>query len=446
MQSSRCAPLNARSFYFVCLHSAYMGFRLTKKLIESLTPPSAGYVIHWDDELRGFGLRVTDTGARSFILQARIKRRERRMTIGRYPGVVPEIARREAKRLLGQIAGGGDPMAERARQKLAAITLEEVFDEYAAEHNRRDGKPLKERTKRDMRCALNETFPDWKPRPITAITRDMVKSRYAERAQKSVARANIAMRYLRAVLNFAAASYRDAEGKPILSDNPVRVLSESGRWKRVAPRKRTLSDRDLSVWVPAVLALGDVPKREPGAGRLKPKLRNGDVFRDFFLFVALNGVRKSEALGLRKSHVDLEARTVLFPDTKNRTDHVLPLTNYSYALLERRMRASAGELVFEGTDGPISNPRYAIERIAEDTGVVFSAHDLRRLCATTLERLGVPWYTIKAVLNHLPGAADVTGCYVQVDDAMKRAALEKLEAFILRFATPPAKVVELRRA
>lgn len=420
-----------------------MATRLTKTFAAALKPPAKGYVIHWDPDLAGFGLRVTAAGARSFVLQDRINGRERRITIGRFPGVTPEIARRQAQKLLGQIASGGDPVAERARQRLQTITLEQAFEEYIASHHRKDGKPLKDLTKRDMRRAIEESFADWKRRPVTGITRDMVKHRYAERARTSVARANIAMRYLRAVLNFAAAAYRDAEGRPVLTDNPVRVLSEAGLWRGVAARSRVMSEADLAVWLPAVMALGETPGRPKGQGKRKPRLRNGEAFRDLFLFLALTGARKSEALGLRRSDVDLQQGTLRFLDTKNRTDHLLPLAPYVRALLERRMQSHQGERVFAGSDGvPVTNLRYALERIATDSGVKFSPHDLRRLAATALERAGVPVYTVKSVLNHLPGAGDVTGRYVRVDAAMQLAALEKLEVFVLRRR---GKVVELRR-
>lgn len=420
-----------------------MGIRLTKKSIEALDTPPKGYAIHWDNELNGFGVRITASGARSFVLQDRIRGRERRLTIGRYPGVTPEVARREVQKLLGQIASGGDPVAERARRKLEGVTLAQCFDEYVRLRRRRkDGKPLKERTRHDMNRVLETAFADWKRRPITAINRDMVRKRYDELTGKSVARANIAMRYLRTALNFAIASYRDAEGRPILIDNPVRVLSESSLWHGIGSRERVLDGDDLAAWLPAVLGLGEVPKRKPGEGKHKPRLRNGGVFRDFFLFLVLTGCRKSEALELRPENVDFHRGAVTFPDTKNRTDHVLPLTPYLRELLKRRIEAK-GDLVFAGQDGrPIANLRYALERIAEDASIKFSPHDLRRTAATVLERCAVPGYTIKALLNHMPGSADITGSYVKVDLPMKLAALEKLQDFIFQNGK---KVVALRR-
>lgn len=424
-----------------------MSTKFTKTAIAALKAPETGYALHWDDTLPGFGLRITASNVRSFILQRRIKGRDRRITIGRYPGVSPEIARKEAQKLLGQIAGGGDPVAERARHKLEGTALETVFTEYTRHRRRRkDHKPLKERTKADMLRALDKSFADWKQKPITGITSDMVKRRYRELAERSPARANIAMRYLRAVLNFATATYRDSEDKPILTYNPVRVLSEASLWHGIGSRRTVLSPDDLKVWLPAVLALAETPPREPGEGKLKPRLRNGELFRDFFLFLALTGCRKSEATELLKVNVDMKRGIVRFPDTKNRTDHELPITGYLRKLLQRRMDASDSDLVFASPhDGRgVSNLRYTIDRITESTKLKFSPHDLRRLCATSLERLAVPSYTVKAILNHLPGASDVTGHYTVVDMDMRRAAMEKLEQFILAHAQKGNKVVPLR--
>lgn len=411
--------------------------KINKSTIEAVTPPDKGYLLVWDEVIRGFGLRVTASGIRSYILQVRIKGREKRITVGRYPGVSPEVARKVAQGMLGQIAEGGDPVAEKAKRKLESVTLEEAFKEYT-EHRRRrkDKKPLKERTRSDMLRTLDETFADWKRQAVVKITRDMVRRRYQERAAKSVARTNLAFRYLSAVLNFFMATYRDAEGRPVLTDNPVRVLSEASVWRGVDARTSVLTPDNLKLWVPAVLALGDVPDRKEGQGKSRPKLRNGEVFRDFFMLLILTGCRKGEAQGLCKHTIDFKRDVFVFEDTKNRTDHELPMTPYVRALLKRRVKAAEKDLIFVSPhDGrAITNMRNVTARLQTDTGLTFTPHDLRRTVATTLERIAVPAYTIKALLNHLPGAHDVTGRYTQVDLDMKRTALEKLETFILGYA------------
>jgi integrase len=416
--------------------------KLTKKMVEEIPDPEKGYSLHWDSELKGLGLRVTASGVRSFILQTRIKGRDKRITLGRYPAVTPEIARNKAKGLIGEIAQGGDPIATKQREKLATLTLDEAFADYLKL------KDLKESTAKQMQQELDESLTVWKKKPISKITGAMVERHYLELAKNSPARANLAFRYLRAVLNLAKARYRDAEDQPILSSNPVERLTEGKLWRKVARRTTVMKPDDLRAWVPAVVRLGEVPAREPGTGKQNPKLRNGELYRDYLLFLALTGCRKSEPLGLKRLDVDLERGFVTFRDTKNRKDHELPLTDTLKEILQRRLAESPKDkdLVFADRTGAVpSNLRAALARMTEETGLSFTFHDLRRLAATTMERLGVPGYTIKSVLNHAASATDVTGGYVQVDDEMKRKALEKLESFIMVHAHE-AKVIPLRGA
>jgi hypothetical protein len=98
--------------------------KLTKRFVEAVEPQSKGHVI-WDDDLPGFGLRVYPSGKRSYLIQYRSKGRSRRYTIGIHGVWTPETARREAKALLGQIAQGGDPAAEREEER-RAVTVREL--------------------------------------------------------------------------------------------------------------------------------------------------------------------------------------------------------------------------------------------------------------------------------------------------------------------------------
>lgn len=82
--------------------------RITKAAIEDVEPLLSGSKLRWDDELKGFGLRVTSSGAASFIVQQRIKGRSRRITFGPYRKLPVEDAREMAKGLMGDIAKDGD--------------------------------------------------------------------------------------------------------------------------------------------------------------------------------------------------------------------------------------------------------------------------------------------------------------------------------------------------
>lgn len=192
-----------------------------------------------------------------------------------------------------------------------------------------------------------------------------------------------------------------------------------------------MTAEQLRTWVPAVQMLGDVPARAPGTGRQLPKLRHGEVFRDLLIFLALTGCRLNGARCLTVSDVSLEANEVTFRDTKNGSDHTLPLTPYLHRLLERRIAAGKSKWVFSSPHdgGWVSTHRAAVKRVRHTAGIYFIPHDLRRLAATAMERNGVPVYTLKAVLNHATGR-DVTAQYVQVARDMKLAAMEKIEQFV----------------
>ncbi|MFC1491840.1 Arm DNA-binding domain-containing protein [Nitrospinota bacterium] len=86
-----------------------------KKRIDTLRPPQKGNAFYWDDELPGFGVRVTASGIKAYVLNYRVKGRERRMTIGRHGEIAPAKARDEAMRLKAEARAGMDPLAERER-------------------------------------------------------------------------------------------------------------------------------------------------------------------------------------------------------------------------------------------------------------------------------------------------------------------------------------------
>ena len=400
--------------------------KINKTLVSNLVAPDEGSYFCWDTELTGFGIRITRNEIKTFVLKITVDGKRPLQKIGVYPGVTVEVARTEAKRRIGVVASGGNPVADRTREKLKAVNVEQCFSDY---FRLRDLKPS---TIHGMEVELENTFGKWKKKPLTQITRQMVQNRYLERCTESKSRANVAMRYLRAVFNLAIYEYRDVNDTPIITSNPVDVLSQSKLWRKVERRKSVLKPSDLKRWVPAATRLGEVPRRAVGTGKEYPKLRNGAVHGDIFLFAAMTGARKSELLGLKKHDVDFEKKTVVFRDTKNRSNHELPLTDSLISILRRRINANNTPFVFASSHGGAvpSNFRSSYGRILDQTGLTFTCHDLRRLAASSMERLGVPHYTIKAILNHKTGAHDVTGGYVQVDDDMMLQALKKLEAFI----------------
>src|SRR5262245_64096075 len=98
-----------------CLPCAYLraNMKLTKRTIDAIKPDGTDRVV-WDDELRGFGVRVKPGGLKSFLIQFRNRQgRSRRLTVGNYGRLTPEEARRQARLLLSDVERGLDPEEQR---------------------------------------------------------------------------------------------------------------------------------------------------------------------------------------------------------------------------------------------------------------------------------------------------------------------------------------------
>lgn len=395
--------------------------KLTRRAIDALKPPASGYSLFWDTEVPTFGLRLTAAGARSYIVQLYLAGKYRRMTIAKYHALTPEQARSQARAILGDKARGKDPVAERARAKATSATLGDAFAAYLEAR-----KALKDRTIADMRIAMEDL--GWDKRQIASLTADQVQRRHAELGKRSEARANLTMRYLRAILNFAAEKYRDAKGLSVLPANPVTHLSKVKGWYRVERRRTVLKEHELEAWMGAVT-----------------KLANTEA-RDYFMLVLLTGLRRSEAFGLRWNDVDLKGGTLTVPDPKNRRPLTLPLSDYLIELLKARKKESVGAYVFQTERGRLHNLRYAMAEVEKEAEVTFCIHDLRRTFATTADRLDVPAYALKALLNHSSGA-DVTAGYVVTDIERLRKPMQRITDYFLAAGgiRAAAEVKELKR-
>src|SRR5713101_5516662 len=110
---------------------------ITKATADLLAAPADGQKFVRDDQTRGFALRITAAGAKSFVFEGRVRGRVKRVTIGRYPALSVALARIEALRIKSEIAQGGDPVHDRAaeRKVITFGDLEKVYlEQYAEPH------------------------------------------------------------------------------------------------------------------------------------------------------------------------------------------------------------------------------------------------------------------------------------------------------------------------
>lgn len=386
--------------------------KLTKSFVDAAKAPSGkDQAFYRDQELKGFALRVTSTGAKSFVVETLVRHKVRRMTLGKYGALTVEQARKEAKKLLGQIAGGVDPLAEKRAAKVREATLKEVFEAYLLAR-----KSLKPKTKYDYQRVLNIAFESWNNKPLTSITKDKVaKLHEALGKERGAAYANLSMRVLRALFNFAAGQYEDSQGRSLIVENPVKRLSQTRAWYSVERRQSFIKPHELAPWYQGV-----------------QKLSN-ETLRDYLLFVLFTGLRRQEAAKLRWGQIDLQAKSLTITDTKNHESHTLPLTDYLYDLLLSRKQCTSSDYVFPGTGigGYIVEPRKQIAKVINNSGISFTVHDMRRTFITTAESLDIPAYALKRLMNHKM-SGDVTAGYIIADVERLRKPMQQITDYFLK--------------
>lgn len=406
--------------------------RINKTNVESLKAPvpvppaTRAQTFYRDDKLQGFAVRVTNSGVKSFVVETKVNGATRRATLGKFPRLTAELARSLAEERLGAIASGRDPDAEKRTAKAKAVTLSEAFVDMLA------ARTLKPRSIYDYRRVMAVAFPDWQKRALVAITKDAVERRHRLLGdQHGEAYANLALRVLRATLNYAAARYEDAAGRSILPENPVKRLSATRAWYVVERRQTIIREYQISAWWAAVDAL------------------ESRTVADYLKLLVLTGLRRNEAASLAWDNIDLRECTLTVPDTKNHRPQILPLGDYLADLLTQRRKDLPGAtFVFPAATGSghLVEPRKSLEKVTAHSGVPFTIHDLRRTFITIAEGLDIPAYALKRLLNHKDGA-DVTGGYIVTDTARLRRPVQQIEDFILKAAgvKPTAEVVPLVR-
>lgn len=408
--------------------------KFTKTSVEGLALPTAGKrLLVWDSELSGFGLRVTPSG-KMYIAQARVNGMTRRVSIGRHGTITLHEARRRAQQVLAAMLDGKDPVVEKRREAAYSVTLRELADAYIRDH-----RDLKASSIADIRKHINRAFAPWRDRPIVEITREKVAVRFRELSDKGGAQANQALRILRALLNYARATYRPG-GNPILIENPVDVLSQTKVWNRVQPRS------------------GRIPlDKVGGAWNLLDTLRTDEwlmvverTAADIVMFLILTGARWSEAAQLTWDRVDLERKTWHLPDPKNRRPLTLPLSDAAVAILEARKQEAGFVFPSWASAGHLTGAGGVLKKLSAAIGVPITAHDLRRTFRSIAAECRVEFWRTKLLMGHrLSGDVTLDAYTERSDLTYLRDDINAIATWITNKALEAAageKVVSMRVA
>ncbi len=333
----------------------------------------------WDDQLSGFGLKVTPVGRKVYLVQYRIggrRGRTRRVTIGPHGTITADEARTEAKRLLGQVAAGYDPAAVRQDGKDRPL-LGPLLDQFLVEHA--DAK-LKASTAGEYRRLARLYIP-------AALRRKLM----AEVTRAEIARLHLAMKDKPYQANRTLAllskffNWGEKRGYRPDGSNPCRHI---GKY-RERRHERFLSAQELARLGEALADAERIGKTSPfiiGAIRL----------------LALTGARLSEILTLRWENVDLEHVTLRLPDSKTGQKSIY-LNPPALQVLNALPRLEGNPFVVPGerVGAHLVNLQKPWRRIRKAAGLEgVRIHDLRHSFASVAAASGQSLYVIGSLLGH----------------------------------------------
>jgi integrase len=405
----------------------------------------------WDAAVAGFGVRRQKGDAVAYVLKARTAEgRQRWHTIGRHGAPwTPDTAREEARRLLGEVAKGGDPAAEK-QAKRKAETVTELCDAYWADAEagrlmtrRRTAKKAstllsdKGRVEKHIKPLLGRM-------KVAAVTREDVEGFMHDVAEgKTAARAKTGkkrglsnvrggMGTASRTVGLLGAIFTYAVRHRMRADNPVHGVVRPADGKR----ERRLSDDEYAA-LGAALRAAVVQNVWPAAVAAAR-------------FLVLTGWRSGEALGLRRADVDLARRTATLADTKTGRS-MRPLSRAACDVLRDLGGGADAALVFPPTRGAgtMTGFRKLWDRIAKLGALPadVTPHVLRHSFASLAADLGYSEPTIAALIGHK--GQSITSRYVHAADAVLLAAADAVArraAELMGEAAPVADVIPLRVA
>jgi integrase len=394
--------------------------KITKRLVESIKP-GAGDVFAWDDELRGFGVRVKPSGVRSYLVQYRNQHgRSKRLTIGAHGRLTSEEARREARLILAGVERGKDPAGAREAARNAP-TLVEFAERYLVDHVATKMRPKSEAEERRMLSRL--LLPALGLRKVADLSRADIAKLHSD-LRTTPTQANRVLSMISRMMNLAEKWGLRPDGT-----NPCRHIGKF----REAKRERFLSADELA-------RLGDVlVEAEQTATEL------ASVITAVRLLV-LTGCRLSEVLTLEWQHVDFANSCLRLPDSKTgaKTVHLNAPALVALAAIERQ-EGSPWVIVGAKAGTHLVNLEKPWRRIRAKAGIPdVRLHDLRHSFASVAVGLGEGLPMIGKLLGHTH--VQTTARYAHLAADPVKQATERVGAAIAGMMTRNAgEVVALKR-
>lgn len=398
-----------------------MGERISKRVVDGAQPIGREYFI-WDADLPGFGLRVRVSGASSYVFQYRAGLGRgaptRRLTLGRVGKLTPDQARGLAKTALGEMALGGDPAADKAKERKAG-SIAELVEKFLSHIEKKRKATTYAGYRQVLNDILAQRFGTMAAHRLSLAELEAL----SESLSETPATANRLLAATSSMYGYAAKRQMVPKGTnpaygierfPINHRDrhlSMGELESLGSALHVAETEGVSWDTDLS-------AAGAKHLRKDQNAHRTVICRYAIAAIRLLLFT---GCRLREILNLRWSEVDFENRLLHLPDSKTGKKKVV-LNSAAMAILKGLPRVGSVVIVGRDPEKPrsdLSKPWKAIRRQADL--VDFTLHDLRHSFASVGTAGGAGLPIVAKLLGH--ASTQMTERYSHLDvDPLRKAS------------------------
>jgi integrase len=401
--------------------------RLTKRIIDALRPAQGADLFAWDNELRGFGVRMKPSGRASYLVQYRTAHgRTRRYAFAKVGTVTPHQARRLAREHLAEVEQGRDPSAER-HQRREALTVTQLCREYLDAARKGVVATRFKRPKRPSTVAFDAGRIS---RHIVPLIGNRIAGELT-RADVQRMADDISAGRTAAVIKTGPRGKAVVTGGAGTAARVIGLLSGIFTWAErrglvsgpnpawgVEKHRGEAKERGLS---PEELARLGAVLRGRGADR--------PMACDAVRLIALTGLRREEACGWRWHEIDQAGHCLRLETTKTGRS-TRPIGKAALHLLLTIPRRQS-EFVFPNRDGSgRADLKKAIAALFDGAGLEDArSHDLRRTFASTAAELGYSDATIAELIGHARRGVTERH-YVRRPDAVLIAAADRVAAQI----------------
>lgn len=349
--------------------------KLTKRTVDQLAPGPVE-MVHWDDELRGFGVRVWPSGRKVYVVMSRVKGRLRRITIGPHGPVTAEQARIRAHEIISEAKAGRDPAKELDQARIAP-TVKALGDRFLKEHVAIHCKPSTQAEyKRSVELFIN---PKIGTRKVTDIERRDIAELHQSLSHIPY-QANRTFGVLSKMFNCAEVWGLRPDGS-----NPCLHVKKYVEQKR----ERFLSPDEFAA---LGKALRDTEQDQSETQSAVDAIR----------LLMLTGCRLGEIMTLKWEHVDLKAQELRLPESKTGAK-IVHLGKSAVKVLKGIKKIDENPYVVTGRKekSHLTDLQHPWRRIRAKAGLDdVRIHDLRHSYASGALALGEGLPMIGKLLGH----------------------------------------------